>query len=972
MPEFPSGTVTFLFTDVEGSTRRWEADSPAMLAAVERHFAIIDAAVQAHYGVRFKVIGDAIQAAFPTALDGVLAAIEAQRALIAEDWGALGPIQVRMALHTGTATPHDGDYLAPSLNRLARLLSAGFGGQLLVTEVTRNLVRDTLPAEVTLRDLGEHRLRDLREAEHVYQVTAPGLPADFPPLMSLSRQMHNLPAQVTGFVGREQEVEQIQQRLAEPGVRLLTLTGPGGTGKTRLSLEAAGTLIEGYPDGVWVVPLGPVSSSQLVASAIAAMLGVREAAGEPIDTTLGAFLAQKRLLLILDNFEHLLAAAPLVAELLAHCPSIQVLATSRAPLRIAGEHEMPISPLEVPEIDGGLEPQEALASPAVRLFVERARAVRGDFALTEHNVTTIVGICRRLDGLPLAIELAAARIRLLPPDAILSRLDNRLSLLTGGGRERPERQQTLRAAIAWSHDLLDPETQALFRRLSVFADGWTIEAADAVAGVGAPVSALDGLATLNDNSLIQQQESQTQESGGDIRFAMLQTIQEFSRDQLQASDEREQVQAAHAAFFLDFAATAEPKLVGREAAIWLGRLDADHENLRAALAWLRQQPDPARAVDLAGSLWRFWWLRGHISEGRSQLEETLSRAGASDVTASRARALDGAGVLAETQGDDDRAETLHRQALAISRNLDDRKGIARSLENLGVVAFDRGEHERATALLDESLALAREAGNQELIATALNDLGRIAYERGELQRAEGLYQESLDLRRQAASGSEIARSLNNLGIIAFDLGDFGRARRLFDEGLGLYREAGDRWGAAGSLYGLAGAVQQDNDLPRAVALLDESLSLFRETGDARNASVVLLSLAAAHLEQGDLETARAGFRDALSGFTSDGDRAGIIDAISGLARTAIGAGEIENGTRLFGAVENLAELDRLAISISPPIQVRDDLSAAKAALGEPAFSTFWEEGRGLSLEDAQRLALGGGFEERRAREDNPG
>ncbi|MGH2617146.1 MAG: ATP-binding protein, partial [Thermomicrobiales bacterium] len=584
MRELPSGTVTFLFTDIEGSTRRWEQDSPAMLTAVERHFSLLDEAIVANHGARFKTIGDAIQAAFPTALDALQATVAAQRALAAADWGALGPITVRMALHTGAATPRDGDYLAPALNRLARLLASAAGGQMVMTEATRNLVRELLPRDIRLRDLGEHSLRDLREAEHVYQIDAEGLPSDFPPLKTVDRPLHNLPADVTAFIGREQEVAEAKHRLEEPGLRLLTLTGPGGTGKTRLALQVAADLVPVYPDGVWFVALAPVASTGRIAAAIAEALGVRESAGEPIEETLRAFLRSRHLLLVLDNFEHLVDAAPQVADLLTTAPGLQILATSRTPLRITGEHELPVQPLELPKDDPELPLDDALASEAVRLFVDRARAVRADFVLTEANVGTVVAICRRLDGLPLAIELAAARIRLLSPEAILSRLDNRLGLLTGGGRDRPERQQTLRAAIAWSHDLLGPEDQALFRRLAVFVGGWTLEAAETIANSveDSDLSVLDGLETLNDNSLIRLNESAGNRLA-DPRFDMLQTIHEFAQAQLATSGEVAPLKDAHAAYFLTLAGEAAPHLTGPDAVSWLDRLDADYDNLRAAL-----------------------------------------------------------------------------------------------------------------------------------------------------------------------------------------------------------------------------------------------------------------------------------------------------------------------------------------------------------------------------------------------------
>jgi predicted ATPase/class 3 adenylate cyclase len=962
MPEFPSGTVTFLFTDVEGSTRRWEQDSAAMRAAIERHFVLLDEAIRANNGVRFKIIGDAVQAAFPTALDAVLAAVTAQRALLAENWGALGPVRVRVALHTGAATPHDGDYRSPALNRLARLLAAGAGGQILLTEATRQLVRDLSPAEMPLQlvDLGEHRLRDLNEVEHVFQLVAPDLPSDFPPLKSLDRQSHNLPLQLTPFIGREAVAAEIRGRLEQPGIRLLTLTGPGGAGKTRLALHVAAELVGSYDDGVWFVPLAPVATATLVAATIAGALGIHESAADSIEATLRAYLRPRRLLLVLDNFEHVVEASPLVADLLADCPDIQVLATSRAPLHISGEFELPIPPLELPSLAGPLRLDDALASEAVRLFVDRARTVQSHFELTEDNAETVVAICRRLDGLPLAIELAASRVRLLPPKAILARLDSRLALLTGGGRDRPERQQTLRGAIAWSHDLLGHSEQTLFRRLAVFAGGWTLDAAESVVGFGPvpPLPVFDGLDALNDASLIRREESTNREAAAAPRLAMLQTIQEFATEQLVGSGELGQAQENHASWFLDLAVAAEPHLPGRLAVSWLDRLESDHDNLRVALDWLRARGDGERATTLVAALWRFWWLRGHVAEGRDQLEAALAVDG-SAASAARAAALDGAGVLAETQGDYDRAEALHREALALSSARGDKTGIARALGNLGVVAFDRDDDDQATTLLEESLALAREIGDQLLIVTALNDLGIVDHKRGNLDRAEQLYQESLALRRQGGSGSEIARSLNNLGSVAFDREDFEVARQLFEESVSLYRLAGDRWGTAGALIGLALANHPHGDAPSAAALLEESLSLFRDVGDKRSAALAELYLADVLSENDDPPQAAIHYREALTEFASIKDHDRVAQGLSGLGSVLVRMGEFERAARLLGAASTLTPDEEPGTrERSPEIAALDDnLEAIRGALGEEAFIVAWDAGRALSLEEALRLAL---------------
>src|SRR5215207_4909116 len=581
MADLPSGTVTFLFSDIEGSTAHWERDRPVMAEAVQRHLAVLDAAIQTHGGVHFKTIGDAVQAAFPTAPAAVAAAVDAQRALLAAEWGAIGPLRVRMALHAGEATPDiRGDFLAAPLNRLSRLLSAGHGGQILLSQTVQQLSRGALPPGTELRDLGEHRLRDLLEPEHVFQLLHPDLPDRFPPLKSLGSRPNNLPRQPTAFVGREAEVRQVVDLLRREEVELLTLTGPGGTGKTRLALQAAAELLEDFADGVFFVPLAPLTASDLVPSAIASALGLRDEGERPLPDRLRDFLTDKQLLLLLDNVEHVSDAASLVADLLAAAPGLEVLATSRAPLRVRAEWEYPVAPLGLPPRQ--IPPPEQLVQyEAVRLFVARAQAVKPDFAVDDGNAAAVAEICRRLDGLPLAIELAAARVRMLPPPALLARLDKRLPLLTGGARDAPERQRTLRDTIAWSHDLLAPEERVLFRRLAVFAGGCTLEAAEAVGNQDGALDAFGGLERLCEHSLVRQDVG----PGGQPRFVMLETIREFGLERLAESGEEAAIRKGHAALFMELAEAAAPALTGPDPGPWLDQLETEHDNLRGALWW---------------------------------------------------------------------------------------------------------------------------------------------------------------------------------------------------------------------------------------------------------------------------------------------------------------------------------------------------------------------------------------------------
>jgi predicted ATPase len=598
-----------------------------------------------------------------------------------------------MALYTGAAEEQGGDYFGPPLNRVARLLSAAHGGQVLLSLPTQELVRDLLPVDAELRELGEHRLKDLARPERIYQLVATGLPGDFPSLRTLESRPNNLPMQPTLLVGREREVEDVRGRLLAPEVRLLTLTGPGGTGKSRLALQAAADLFEEFEDGVFFVALATLTDPALVASSVAQVLGVRESADQPLLEGIKDYLQDKRLLLVLDNFEQVLEAAPLAGEILSAAPRLKVLATSRIPLGIYGEREYAVPPLAIPD-PKRLPTLEILSHyEAVRLFVERAEATKAGFEITSENAPAVAEICARLDGLPLAIELAAARIKLLPPSAILARLSNRLKLLTGGARDLPERQRTLRGTIEWSHTLLEEGEKTLFARMAVFLGGRTLEAVEAVCGaVGdLPMDAFDGVSSLVDKSLLRQEEGPE----GEPRFVMLETIHEYAREKLRESGEAEELGRAHARHFLDLAEEAE--LTGPEQAGWLELLEAEHDNLRAVLSRSLEGEDPELGLRLASALRYFWFLRGHWSEGRGWLEEVLA-ANAGAEASVRAKALGGLAKRAVEQGDHERAKTLLGEALVLSRKLGSMVNFAEGLETLAEMAAALGDFPRAARL----------------------------------------------------------------------------------------------------------------------------------------------------------------------------------------------------------------------------------------------------------------------------------
>jgi len=641
---------------------------------------------------------------------------------------------------------------------------------------------------------------------------------------------NNLMAQRTPLIGRDAEVARVEELLRKEELRLLTLTGPGGTGKTRLGLQVAADLIEEFESGVYFISLAPINDPSLIAPAIAQALGVKPKADRPFVDELKEYLYDKEILLLLDNFEQIVMAASFVADLLATCHQLKVLVTSRSPLHVRGEHEFPVPPLAIPDLNRASI--EALAQYAsVELFVERAKEVRRNFELTQENARTVGEICIRLDGLPLAIELAAARIKLLTPQAMLQRLESRLKLLTGGARDLPARQQTIRDTIAWSYDLLDEGEKRLFRQLSVFVSGCTLETAEAVCSGGdaLKIEVLDGIESLLDKNLLKQRE----QSDGEFRFSMLETVREFGLEQLALSGETAALRRQHATFFLSLAEKAEPELKGSEQTAWFKRLEREHTNLRAALHWAKETGESETGLRLSGALGHFWIVRGHLIEGQEWLEEFLARTENSDSLESmRAKALRGQGIIVRHQGNYSKATLLLEKSLTLYRELGDSWGIAISLVSLGNIIENLGDHERAAGLLEEGLKLLREEGDKWGIATALSNLGLIRYEQGNYQQAKVLSQESLDLRRGLKDERGMLIALANLGEVARHQGDYQQAKALFSEGLILNQKLGDKiliahflecsaelasaqsqWERSAKLFGAAEALREAINVP---------------------------------------------------------------------------------------------------------------------------------------------------------------
>ena len=798
-PKRPSGTVTFLFSDIEGSTRLWERQPEAMSAALARHDALMQQAIDAAGGFVFKTVGDAFHAVFAQPKAALAAALAAQTTLHSEVWTlAEGTIQVRMALHTGDAEVRDDDYFGAALSRTARLLAAGHGGQTLLSETASALVSGSLPAGVRLRSLGRHRFKDLAQAQEVSDLVAPGLPSVFPVLRSLESFPNNLPAQLTAFIGRETEMTAARPLLAAS--RLLTLTGMGGSGKTRLALQVAAESLESYPDGIWLVELAALSDPDLVAQEVAGVLGVREESEKKLLQTLRDTLRPQSVLLILDNCEHVIDAAARLSEaLLQACPKLSILATSREALGIGGETVLPLASLSMPALGTAAATPDALAGcEAVRFFVERAQAALPAFRYSTGNAAAVASVCSRLDGIPLALELAAARVRVLTPEQIDGRLDDRFRLLSGGSRTALPRQQTLRALVDWSYDLLGEAEQTLLCRLSVFAGGWSLAAAETVCAGGSVEDweVLDLLSRLAAKSLLVVEPPEA----GQVHYRLLESIRSYARDRLaQMLGEADALAQKHRNFFLALAEEAEPELSGASQALWLNVLERDGENLRAALALSRSEGGDS-LPRLAGALSRFWYGRSFLSEGTGWLEAALSQG---PEGAMLGKVLNGLGMLAQCCNEFDKSRTYHERDLAVERELQDPRGIARALGNLCMVITFQQQFDQAEAYGQESLALYRSLEDKTASARMLTNLGVVALQQGDYLRAERLYREALLAYQETGDAGSATDALHNLGDLFLRQGLYAQAAPYFRESLRAQRTLGNTQRTASTVIHLA-------------------------------------------------------------------------------------------------------------------------------------------------------------------------
>jgi predicted ATPase/class 3 adenylate cyclase len=960
MRELPTGTVTLLFTDIEGSTRLLQHLGKRYSDVLAECRRLLRAAFHQHHGHEVDTQGDAFFLTFARATDAAMAAVAIQRSLASHPWPEGVTVQVRMGLHTGEPEYSSESYVGLDVHRAARIMSAGHGGQVLLSQVTRGLVEHSLPADVSLQDLGEHRLKDLGYPTHLYQLVIAGLEASFPPLKTLDASPNNLPIQPTPFIGREQELTVVGALLLRKEVHLVTLTGPGGIGKTRLALQVAADQASHFADGTWFVSLAPLSDPDLVIPTISQALGLREARDHSPLEQLKRFLQEKKVLLLLDNFEQVVSAALSLADLLAFCPHLKVLVTSRERVHLQAEREFHVPALALP--DPKRLPDLVVLSQytAVALFLERAQAVTPQFQLTKTSAPAVADICVRLDGLPLAIELAAARIRLFSPQALLTRLGQRLPLLVSSAHDVPARQQTLRKTIQWSYDLLTTAEQRLFRRLAVFVGGCAFQAVEAVSEDVAEetISVLDTMTSLLDKNLLRQ----TEQENGEPWFMMLETIREFGLEALAEGGELEAMRQAHAAYYLQLAEATAPALRGPQQEVWFQRLEREHDNLRAALSCLLERGEDRESIEMAlrlgASLRDFWVVRSHEHEGWAELSRALERSEGVAV-AMRAKALMAAGFLAGELGNVDRGEELCQQSLALFRESGNVAGVGDALYHLGFTFYLKGDLASARLHFEESLEVCTETGDKNRMAWSLFLLSIVDMFQGEYTRGYSHAEASLLLFREVGNKRGIAFSILQIALGYLDEGDAVKAHPLFEESYALFTKIGSKTYERLGLWGLGWVAFRQGKIALARSLLERSANFQgeEEPADLDNKAWALSHLARVVAFEGDYARARALYEQSLAIVKQVSNKFWTPFYLEGLAEVVAVQGELLWAARLWGVAEALR--DALGTPIPPAFRADYECSVATAGtqLGEQAFAAAWVQGRAMTLEQVVNEAL---------------
>ncbi len=959
MHKLPTGTVTLFFADMEGSTRLLQQLGERYAGVLAEFRRLLRQEFVQCNGYELDTQGDAFFVVFDRAIDAISTAAAIQRTLFNHSWSEDATVRVRIGLYTGEPILTSDGYIGMDVHHTARIMSAAHGGQILLSQTTRDLVAQHLPVGTFLEDLGEHRLKDLQRPSHLFQLRMEDLPTDFPPLKTLETHPNNLPIQPTPFIGREREVAAVTQLLQRPDVRLVTLSGPGGVGKTRLALHVAAEISEDFTDGVFVVALAPINTPEQVVPALAQTLGIGGSSDLPLFPLLEAALKEKKLLLLLDNFEQVVEAAVVLAELLAACPRLKVVVTSRMGLHVRAEYEFIVPPLSVPTLKQLPDVRTLSHYESVALFIERAQTTKPDFSVTNANAPTVAAICAHLDGLPLAIELAAARVKHFSPHTLLTRLEQGLSVLSGGARDLPARQQTLRGAIAWSYDLLSAEEQKLFRHLAIFVNGWRLQAAEAIcmARGGLSEDMLEGMASLVDKSLLRQEE----QAEGETRFWMLQTLREFGLEQLALRGELEATRQAHAEYYLQLAEEAQPSLRATEQRRWMAHLEQEHENLRVALFWLlaqarigsEQSTQQAEcALRLCSALSWFWSIRGYIREGQNFLEQALALRESISATV-RAKASYAAAELAFFLDDLTRTEKLGSESLNLFRELGDKAGIADALMFLGLSSWARGKYALARSQFEEAASLYQEMGASWKRGRCLTQLARISTVQGKYDQAHELLEQSLALYRALGDKERLGWTLYLLARLLFLSGrDSAAASSLTEQSLALLQEIDNPWERAYSLVLLGQITLQQGEQAQVPDLFEESRSAFKEAGDQAGMADALMGLASAATMRGDFMAAHDLYQESFKILQRIQYKELISPCLEGLARVAAEQGELVWAAHLWGAAEALREAIGTPIPLVYRLGHERAVAKVHAQVSNDTFAKAWAEGRAMTPEQA--------------------
>lgn len=955
MDSLPTGTVTFLFTDIEGSTRLAQEYPDQWEALRARHNEILQTAADIYKGYIFQIVGDAVCVAFHSASEALQAALQAQWLLQHEPWSP-APIHVRMGIHTGAAqlntTSAQIIYFGyTTLASTQRIMSAGNGGQILISSATYELIRDALPVDVELLDLGERRLKGLLRPERLYQANIPGLLSSFPPLKTLDAYLNNIPVQLTSFIGREREIADIKQELKAH--RLVTLTGPGGTGKTRLSLQVAADLLDQFHHGVWFIELAPLTDPDLIPQCILSAIGISEQAGIPPLTLLMEYLREKKSLIILDNCEHLLeASAKVVNVLLNAAPNLRMLASSREALGVTGEASYPVPSLSLPDIKRLPVIEQFSQYEAVRLFIDRALLVAPHFSIDATNAAFIAQICYRLDGIPLAIELAAARVKILSVEQISARLDDRFRLLTGGARTALPRQQTLRALIDWSYDLLSENERLFLHRLSVFAGSWTLEAAEEICSGDSILSydVLDLLSQLVSKSLVVVVEHS---SSGETRYRMLETIRQYARDRLVELGGQDILRQRHLAYFVRLAAQAGPELYRPNQGLWLNKLDEELDNLRTALEWALTADIESGLQIVAGPIYRFWVFRSTWRELGNWLAQLLQGYTESSPLCARALAIQSQCVI-NNDGNFHEARLIAEKSLQIARSLADQQSEAFSLSVMGGFTLLQGNVGEAVPLLEQSLALYRALGDKVGQASTIDWL---SINNSDLERATSYAREGLGLCRELGDLAGVASILTTLARLTYSRGDFSSPGPWLEEVLSISRQLGDRVREDEALITYGALAYWQGDYQRAIRHYEEGILLGEKIGYYYQTLWAQIYMAYAILRQGGMQRARELFENGIRGMQKAGLVIGIVFAVEGLASLYVHRSENHRATKLFAWATAMREM---LGDPRPPVEqasMERDLQGVRSKLEDKEFTALLKEGQSMTIEEAVAIAL---------------